>query len=152
MGHRVSMLREQGEVPFLTFARPARVLLADCEDERRENLAAALQQEGYEVEEVSSGVELRAMLLGSARAADPFDLVIANLDLPGMVALDALERSSRLAGVTPVFILIARRVEDCVHLEAQRLGAVIFDHWFDVADVRDCAVSLVSPVKPHARA
>jgi CheY-like chemotaxis protein len=150
MSDRRCWPEDRGAVPFLSFARPARVLLADAEDRRRLRLAEALTREGYLVEETGSGLELCAQLVGSARADEGFDLVIADLELPGRATFEVLARTVRAAQVkraSPCFILIARRVDDEVHLEAARLGAVIVDYWFDVEDVRDCAVTLVSPMK-----
>ena len=81
--------------------RPARILVVDDNEALRENLAEALELEGYEVAVAPDGVKALARL-----DEDPsFAVILLDLMMPGMSGGELLERirqDPRLAAVRVV--------------------------------------------------
>jgi len=81
--------------------RPARILVVDDNEALRENLAEALELEGYEVAVAPDGVKALARL-----DEDPsFEVILLDLMMPGMSGGELLERikqDPRLAAVRVV--------------------------------------------------
>jgi signal transduction histidine kinase/DNA-binding response OmpR family regulator len=103
--------------------RPVRILAVDDEPEALELVAAALEPSGFEVRRAAGGAEALAL----ARA-EPFDLVICDLVMPG---LDGFEVVRRLKGdaataATPILILTAHLLSeaDKARLNGRILGVV----------------------------
>ncbi|MEQ9126380.1 MAG: response regulator [Alphaproteobacteria bacterium] len=71
----------------------ARILLAEDDDSMRAFLKRALEKAGHEVDAVADGVEALAALI-----ADRFDLLLADIVMPG---LDGIELARRAAEDDP---------------------------------------------------
>ncbi|MFT3839336.1 MAG: response regulator [Myxococcaceae bacterium] len=123
------------------FGRPARVLMGVAEVEARAALTVELQREGYDVENTTSGLELRVKLLGATLAGEPYELVVVDLDLPGPSVLEAIPGG----GSGPKVIVITRAIPEPLSRDAQRVGAVVVDRWLSAEDIRDCAIELLPP-------
>jgi len=85
-----------------------RILIADDESHIRRILEFNLERAGFEVVSTQDGQEALAAVL-----AQPPDLVILDVSMPGMTGLDVCRRLKRDAGfaATPVFLLTARGQE-----------------------------------------
>jgi DNA-binding NtrC family response regulator len=93
------------------------LLVADDEAAIRESLSEMLREEGYEVVEATDGLTA----IGALQSRD-FDLVIADLRMPGAGGLDVLRRTRELAPQTLVILITAyASIETAV--EALRHGA-----------------------------
>ena len=84
-----------------------RQLVVEDNDRLAEALTSLLRGEGHAVDLVSSGEDADATL-----AAEPFDLVILDLGLPGMDGLDVLRRLRDRRTETAVLILTSRGALD----------------------------------------
>ena len=89
----------------------------------------------HEVVAVKDGGELLDALAETWMdpAQPPFDLIVAEQTLPGLPGLLALA-GLRSHDRTTSFILITR--DTAVAARAQRLGAVVLDHPFNVGAIR----------------
>lgn len=97
-----------------------KILLADGDGTSRGLIARTLEMEGMSVTQAGSGAEAWAALLKR-----PHDLVIADIDLPGMSGLELL-RKIKSVGFTTVFVLMgAFRGVDVV-VNALRVGVIDF--------------------------
>ena len=118
---------------------PARVLLAEDDFELRSLLGFVLRADGHDVIEASNGNELQAMLCRPSGQAGPhhFSLVISDLRMPGLTALDVLSKfHAELQGI-PV-ILITAFGDQATHLRARQLGAsCVIDKPFDFDELRE---------------
>jgi len=94
--------REQPE-----YVEPANVLLVDDDAFMRQALRSSLRARGYVVEEASTGEE--AMDLISQR---PFDLVLLDLNMPGMGGLATCRQIRALRPGTGVLMLTVRDSEE----------------------------------------
>lgn len=93
------------------------LLVADDEAAIRESLSEVLREEGYDVVEAADGLEAIAALQGR-----DFDLVIADLRMPGADGLEVLRRTRELSPQTLVILVTAyASLETAV--EALRQGA-----------------------------
>jgi CheY-like chemotaxis protein len=79
---------------------PARILLADDDDTFLQSTAEILRREGYEVVCVRDAPEAVAALKGN-----PFDLLIADINMPGNPRLELIEGLPDLAPDTPVILI-----------------------------------------------
>ena len=136
-------------------ACPARVLLAEDDRELRSLLAAKLRKEGCVVQEAETGLELLEHLGDLNLRDEMFDLIVTDIRMPGLTGLAVIEglRNGDMPGSwgIPVIMMTAFGDED-THLEAKRLGAVIFDKPFDLDDFRSCALNMAGPVSAAVHA
>jgi DNA-binding response OmpR family regulator len=127
--------------------RPARLLLAEEDDELRRNIASQLRGKGYQVDEAFSGFEAIALI---ARQANAYDLIITDLELHGMNGLeliDELRASPRLADSEVPVIVLGEEPTGEAEREATRLHAVIIEKPFDLEQLSRRAESLARPIQ-----
>ena len=104
----------QGVDPAMT---QGRLLVADDEAAIRESLSEVLREEGYEVTEAVDGSSAIAAL-----QAREFDLVIADLRMPGADGIEVLRRTREWAPQTLVILVTAYATLETA-VEALRQGA-----------------------------
>jgi len=71
--------------------RRARIILAEDNADLRELLVAALQADGHRVQQVARGDDLLHLLIVLRDRNRLPDVVISDLEMPGMLGIDALE-------------------------------------------------------------
>jgi two-component system response regulator AtoC len=98
----------------------ARILIIDDEATIRSSLQEALIQDGYEVEVAEAGEAALAMCRGGR-----FDLVVTDLNLPGVNGLEILNALRNQGDQTPVIMMTAYGDMDTA-LQAMRGGAYDF--------------------------
>jgi two-component system response regulator AtoC len=94
-----------------------RVLIADDDDALRESLGLVLAAEGYEVACAPDGAAALALA-----EAQPFDVVLCDLRMPGRDGLELLPELARKLPGAPVILMSAYGSSDLA-LEAMRRGA-----------------------------
>jgi len=87
-------------------AMASRILLVEDDERIRTSMRLSLEDEGYEVEEAESGEDA---LEAHARAlvAQPFDLLVVDIMLPGMDGFDCC-RELRKVSTVPIIMVTAR--------------------------------------------
>jgi DNA-binding NtrC family response regulator len=116
----------------------ASILVVDDEPTVQEALETFLRAEGYCVVTVGSGKEALTRI-----EEEEFDLVVADLVMPGMSGLEVLERSRSFAPA-PEVILITGHASVETAIEALRKGA--FDYLqkpFQLEDLASCVERLL---------
>jgi two-component system OmpR family response regulator len=142
---------DDGGLETLPDIRPARLLLAEEDDDLRRNIASRLRGRGYEVDEAFSGYEAIALI---ARQTDAYDLVISDLQLFGMNGLelvDELRASPRPADAEVPVILLGEEPSSEAEREARRLHAVIIEKPCDLEQLWRRAESLARPIRVEPR-
>lgn len=120
-------------------ALAVRVLVADDQAESRDLLARQLSRCGYKVTEVGDGEELLQALAGHE-----YELVISDLQMPGVSGLDALKRLRGTDWVTP-FILMTGFGDATTHQVALSLGAThVFHKPLDLRHLVEIARGIVA--------
>jgi len=130
--------------------RRGRVAIADDDVELLRLLAAALTNDGYDVEQLSNGYELLGRVSRPSPPGQILDLVISDIRMPYMTGLEVLAMLRHLGGerwTTPIILITAFGDEE-THAVAQQLGAVVYDKPFDLDVLRAQVLKLVSPVQP----
>ena len=124
-----------------------RLLLAEDDDGLRPLLAERFRAEGFEVVEAEDGaavVEYLAESIVQNNRHPGFDLIVSDIRLPGLNALDVLRGARGALEATPVILITAfgdRRTHD----RALLLGAsAVFDKPLDVDDLVDAAYRLLT--------
>jgi DNA-binding NarL/FixJ family response regulator len=79
-----------------------KILLADDHDLVRETIAAFLASEGFDAVHGTGSLD---EAVAAYRSWGPFELVLLDLNMPGMGGLDGLARMIEVAGDTPVAII-----------------------------------------------
>jgi diguanylate cyclase (GGDEF)-like protein/PAS domain S-box-containing protein len=109
------------------------LLVVDDNDVNRDGLSRLLRQRGYDVDVASSGEEALAATLAAA-----YDLVLLDIEMPGLTGLDVLTRLRATKSQTDLpVIMVTARSQGADIVEALRLGAN--DH---IAKPIDFAVAL----------
>lgn len=80
----------------------SRILIVEDDERIRSSMRLALEEEGYAVEDVASGEEAISLF-----AADPFELVLIDLMLPGMDGFETC-RTLRRQSTVPIIMVTAR--------------------------------------------
>jgi DNA-binding response OmpR family regulator len=106
----------------------------------RRLVADTLRKDGFEVEEESHGANVLLRLLSVAR---PFDLIIADVRMPGCTGLDILQALHGSGSQTPMIVMTAFG-DDQTRAQAESLGALFFDKPFALAELRLAARRLVA--------
>lgn len=92
-----------------------RILIADDEPTFLTSTAELLRQEGFTVETVTNAEDAL-----SAIAAQPFDLLITDLEMPGNVDLDLVQQVAHASGGLPIIIVTGfpsvRSAVGCIEL------------------------------------
>lgn len=115
------------------------VLIVDDEESIRKALSILLKRNGFRAEEATDGLEALGMM-----ARSPYDLVIADLNMPVMGGIDLLKRVKEDYGDTEVIILTAYgAIQSAV--EATKLGA--YDYLTKPIDPKDIMIRVRNAVE-----
>jgi DNA-binding response OmpR family regulator len=139
--------RKDGPPATSRAGSPRRVLLAEDDAPMRRLLASALRKDGYEVVEVSDGVECMHYIAPSCEEGMPPapDLIISDIRMPGRSGLEILQLTRACNLAMPVILITAFGAAE-THAEGKRLGAAaLFDKPFDVDDLRAMVLELIPP-------
>lgn len=119
-----------------------RVLIVDDESSMRDMLSIALSDDDYEIVTAADGLEAIAAL-----QADPFDIVVSDIRMPGVDGLELLRRAREVAPDTSIILITAHASTDSA-IEALRLGA--YDYITKPFDVTELKVTVRHAVEQQA--
>ena len=111
-----------------------RILVVDDERSMREMLTILLEREGYEAVEAKNGQEALQLFEASL-----FDLVISDIQMPGINGIELLARIKSLAPEVPVLMITAFATAEQA-VDAIKLGAF---HYFTKPFINDEIRALV---------
>jgi DNA-binding response OmpR family regulator len=97
-----------------------RVMIIEDDEEMRSLLKDFFEEEGFETDSVSNGVDALRML-----SKDHFDLVITDIRMPGLTGLDILPRIRSLKPETLIIVMTAYGSDDVRRRSFER-GATIY--------------------------
>ena len=123
----------------LSTEKSIRVLLVDDEPAIRRSLRLPLQELGFQVSEASRGEEA----LHLARA-DSFDVVLLDINMPGIGGMKTLERLRAMAPRLPILMLTVRD-DEMDKVEALETGAD--DYITKPFSFRECLARIRSAVR-----
>lgn len=114
-----------------------RVLVVEDDDAMRRLMATTLDAYGYDVVEAGDGIDLLGWLGASLwdPSGDGVDVIVSDVNLPDMTALEVMEALRVHHGGVPV-ILVTASNDPTIDERAYDLGAsVVLRKPFDVADL-----------------
>jgi two-component system, NtrC family, response regulator PilR len=97
-----------------------RIMIIEDDKEMRSLLKDFLEEEGFETDSASNGVDALQVL-----SKDHFDLVITDIRMPGLTGLDILPRMRRLKPEIPIIVMTAYGSDDVRRRSLER-GATIY--------------------------
>jgi DNA-binding response OmpR family regulator len=97
-----------------------RIMIIEDDEEMRSLLKDFFEEEGFETDSVSNGVDALRML-----SKDHFDLVITDIRMPGLTGLDILPRIRSLKPETPIIVMTAYGSDDVRRRSLER-GATTY--------------------------
>ncbi len=97
-----------------------RIMIIEDDEEMRSLLKEFFEEEGFETDSVSNGVDALKIL-----SEDHVDLVITDIRMPGLTGLDILPAIRRLKPKTPIIVMTAYGSEDLRRRTFER-GATIY--------------------------
>jgi DNA-binding response OmpR family regulator len=109
----------QGE-SFENGAPMVRIMIIEDDEEMRSLLKDFFEEEGFETDSASNGVDALQAL-----SKDHFDLVITDVRMPGLTGLDILPRIRRLKPEIPVIVMTSYGSDDVRRRSLER-GATIY--------------------------
>ena len=123
--------------------RTARVIVVEDDDDLRRLVRTALQGDGHEVIEATSGVDALARVRSMALAGlDLPDVIITDIRLHGVNGL-ALVAGLRMAGCKTPVVVMSAFTSEAFRSSAERLGvAAFFTKPFDIDDLRTIVLNL----------
>ena len=121
--------------------RHPRVLVAEDDHDMRALLVRQLERAGFEVDAVASGDEALDQLAEAIVNDRHFELIIADIRMPGCTGLNLLAGVRKRDWHTPVILITGFGTPE-THDEARRLGAyAVFDKPFDIDDLKTAALN-----------
>jgi len=115
----------------------------------RDLLAVELRRQGYDVVEASDGVELLSTIQSAGSAPDcaPFDVIVSDINMPGLTGLDVLSALPSARWQPPV-ILITGYCNQATHTEALKRGAfATLEKPLSLTDLRAVLRRLPGPIR-----
>jgi DNA-binding response OmpR family regulator len=85
---------------------PSRILLVEDDERIRTSMRLSLEDEGYDIEEASTGEDALEAHQRSL-ISEPFDLLVVDIMLPGMDGFDACRQLRQMSAV-PIIMVTAR--------------------------------------------
>ena len=125
------------------------VLVAEDDPAMREVFASVLSERGYQVTLVSNGTELWE-LLGPRESSCGFDLVVTDVQMPGISGLDVIDRIRTIGDTTPVVIVTAFPREE-VRQRARGLEVRLLAKPFELETLRSAVDWAIRANAPHQR-
>jgi len=98
--------------------REKHVLVADDERHTRVALSVIFKRAGFDVTAAEDGQEAFDRIVGAAPGARPFDLLVLDIQMPGLTGLELVEEIGKLGGVFPILLITGWRDRE----RAEELG------------------------------
>jgi two-component system response regulator (stage 0 sporulation protein F) len=124
--------------------RAPRVLLADDDEDLREELASALAEDGFEVVQASDGNQLLEAVVKALTddgGHTVYDAIVTDVAMPGFSGIDVLTAMRTRTARIPVLVITGFSDERTLN-KAASLGAVaVFRKPFELDDFRTALVN-----------
>lgn len=129
---------------------PPNILLGEDDDGMRSLVATTLRTSGYDLVEARSGIELIRCIHRIGASLLPLDLLITDVQMPGIDGIEVLEYL-RYSGWQAPVVLMTAFADARMRREARRLAAcLVLDKPFSLDDLLSTVSQFVPPRRPAA--
>jgi DNA-binding response OmpR family regulator len=131
-------------------ARPARILVAEDDEEFRQLVIEALRKDGHQVVDVTDGGQLLIRITSHYRLRpdpEPIDLIVTDVRMPVVSGLDIVQSLRDARWTTPVVVITAF-ADAPTRARATQLGAMLLDKPFKMAALRAGVSALLEASRP----
>ena len=108
-----------------------RIMIIEDDEEMRSLLKDFFEEEGFETDSVSNGIDALRML-----SKDHVDLIISDVQMPGLTGLDILPRIRRLKPETPIIVMTAYGSNDVRNKSLERGATTYFEKPIRLSQLR----------------
>ncbi|UCD47622.1 MAG: response regulator [Deltaproteobacteria bacterium] len=81
------------------------VLVADDEKHTRFTLSLIFRKAGFRVTTVADGLEALKQTVETIRNSDPFDLLVLDIQMPGLTGIELIDEIENLSGYFPIVLI-----------------------------------------------
>jgi phosphoserine phosphatase RsbU/P len=113
------------------------ILVADDELNMLRTLEFILEVAGYKVTGVKNGQEALDRILNANNSDSPIDLVITDLQMPGLNGMELIDELARLEVGIPIFVITAYGRSDLTKSLRNRAGIECIDKPIDDEELLD---------------
>lgn len=124
--------------------RSAHILLAEDYPDLRELLTVGLRTDGHCVQPVARGDDLLHALLALRDGATAPDVIVSDVEMPGMGGLDALELAGVHGRALPIVLMTGRSDAKTSRRASQLEVHCILTKPFELASLRAAVLALPS--------
>ncbi len=89
--------------------REKHVLVADDERHTRVVLSVIFKRAGFDVTAAEDGREALERVVAAAQAARPYDLLVLDIQMPGLTGLEVVEELGKTGAVVPILLITGYR-------------------------------------------
>jgi two-component system cell cycle response regulator CpdR len=119
----------------------ARILLADDDVTSRDLVVRALEMDTHQVEAVSNGTDALARL---AQGAEPFDLLISDVQMPGLDGIELARKVAASLPDLPILLMSGYVVEEDAMKSTGAKIAGLISKPFTLEEIRSQVTKLLS--------
>ena len=119
----------------------ARILLADDDITSRDLVVRALEMDAHQVEAVSNGADALARL---GRGAEAFDLLISDVQMPGLDGIELARKVAALLPDLPIHLMSGFVVEEEAMKSTGARIAGLISKPFTLEEIRSQVTKLLS--------
>jgi DNA-binding response OmpR family regulator len=117
----------------------SRIMIIEDDEEMRSLLKDFLEEEGFETDPVSNGVEALEKL-----SKDRFDLVITDIRMPGLTGLDILPGIRKRKPEAPIIVMTAYGTDDMRRRSLERGATAYLEKPIPLSQLRTLIRELAS--------
>jgi DNA-binding NtrC family response regulator len=116
-----------------------RIMIIEDDEEMRSVLKDFFEEEGFEIDSASNGVDALRIL-----SKDHFDLIITDIRMPGLTGLDILPRIKSLEPETPIVVITAYGGDDVRRRSIERGATTYLEKPIRLSHLRTLVREVVS--------
>lgn len=102
------------ELKVLRAMAPKHILVAEDEQHMRHTLSLILKKAGYSVSKAGDGYEALKMIVDSRNGARPVDLLLTDIQMPGLTGMELIAQLDQLNISLPILVITGYGEEDTV--------------------------------------
>jgi CheY-like chemotaxis protein len=125
------------------------VLVTDDEEHTLVALSLVLQKAGFKVTTVSNGEEALDKVLELTSGGDPIDLMVLDLEMPGMTGIEVIEKIERLNLDLPIIVISGYEARGLLAESVGLSGIWFLEKPFEPEEFGQCVNNAIRQGQPR---